>query len=65
MMNRNTNQMELGLKSRQSRFSAGQKQRRRERAQWWFTHMRRVVATSLEWKPQKAGGQSLAVNVVN
>lgn len=56
MMNANTNQMELGLKGRQARLVAGQKQRRRERAQWWFTHMRRVVASSLEWKPQKAEG---------
>jgi len=54
--NMNTNQMELSLKAKQARATAGQKQRRQERAQWWFAQMRRVVASSLEWKPQKAQG---------
>jgi hypothetical protein len=52
----NANQMELSLKAKQARVTAGQKQRRQERAQWWFGQMRRVVAASLEWKPQKAQG---------
>jgi len=52
----NTNQMELSLKARQGRATAAQKQRRQQRAQWWFGQMRRVVAASLEWKPQKAEG---------
>ncbi len=52
----NTNQMELSLKAKQARATANQKQRRQERAQWWFAQMRRVVAASLEWKPQKAEG---------
>jgi hypothetical protein len=52
----NTNQMELGLKAKQLRAAAAQKQRRQERAQWWFGQMRRVVAASLEWKPQKVEG---------
>jgi hypothetical protein len=51
----NTNQMELTLKAKSARPSAAQKHRRQERAQWWFAHMRRVVASSMEWKPQKAG----------
>jgi len=50
----NTNQMELSLKAKQVRATLGQKQRRQERAQWWFAQMRRAVAASLEWKPQKA-----------
>jgi hypothetical protein len=52
----NTNQMELSLKAKQVRATAAQKQRRQQRAQWWFAQMRRVVAASLEWKPQKAEG---------
>ena len=52
----NTNQMELSLKARQMRATAAQKQRRQQRAQWWFGQMRRVVAASLEWKPQKMEG---------
>jgi hypothetical protein len=54
--NMNTNQMELGLKAKQAHATAAQKQRRQQRAQWWFGQMRRVVAASLEWKPQKAEG---------
>jgi hypothetical protein len=52
----NTNQMELSLKAKQVRVTAAQKQRRQQRAEWWFAQMRRVVAASLEWKPQKAEG---------
>jgi hypothetical protein len=52
----NANQMELSLKAKQLHPSLVEKQRRRQRAQWWFGQMRRVVATSLEWKPQKAAG---------
>jgi hypothetical protein len=54
--NMNTNQMELGLKAKQARATAAQKLRRQQRAQWWFGQMRRVVAESLEWKPQKIQG---------
>jgi hypothetical protein len=54
--NMNTNQMELGLKAKQAHATAAQKQRRQQRAQWWFGQMRRVVAASLEWKPQKIEG---------
>jgi hypothetical protein len=50
----NANQMELGLKAKQVRATARQKQQRQQRAQWWFAQMRRVVDTALEWKPQKA-----------
>ncbi len=52
----NTNQMELSLKSKQMRATARQKQRRQQRAQWWFAQMRRAVDSALEWKPQKAEG---------
>jgi hypothetical protein len=52
----NTNQMELSLKAKQLRAAARQKQRREQRAQWWFAQMRRVVDTALEWKPQKVEG---------
>ncbi len=52
----NTNQMELGLKAKQARATARQKQRRQQRAQWWFAQMRRVVDTALEWKPVKNEG---------
>ena len=52
----NTNQMELSLKAKQIRATAAQKQRRQQRAQWWFAQMRRVVASSMEWKPQKMEG---------
>ena len=52
----NTNQMELGLKAKQARATARQKQRRQQRAQWWFAQMRRVVDSAMEWKPQKAEG---------
>jgi hypothetical protein len=48
--------MELGLKAKQAHATAAQKQRRQQRAQWWFGQMRRVVAASLEWKPQKIEG---------
>jgi hypothetical protein len=50
----NANQMELGLKAKQIRVQAAQRQRRQQRAEWWFAQMRRVVAVSLEWKPEKA-----------
>lgn len=56
MMNIITQQMELGLKAKENRSAARLKQRRRERAQWWFTQMRRVVDNALEWKPEKAQG---------
>lgn len=55
-MNMTTNQMELGLKAKEMRAAARQKQRRRERAQWWFSQMRRAVDTALEWKPEKVQG---------
>ena len=52
----NSNQMELGLKAKQARQRAREKQRRQQRAQWWFAQMRRVVDGALEWKPEKAEG---------
>jgi len=51
----NTNQMQLGLKAKQLRATARQKQQRQQRAQWWFAQMRRVVDTALEWKPSESG----------
>ena len=54
-MNMNSNQMQLGLKARQGRGGARQKQRRQERAQWWFAQMRAAVASAMDWP---ANGQS-------
>ena len=47
-----TRQMELGLERRAAASRAAQRQRARERAQWWFGHMRRVVNMAMEWKPE-------------
>jgi hypothetical protein len=55
-MNMNVNQMELELKRKQGRMPARQKPRRSDRAQWWFEEMRRVVNSTLEWKPEKSQG---------
>ena len=49
----NTNQMELSLKAKQVRAAARQKQLRQQRAEWWFAQIRRVVDTTMEWKPEE------------
>lgn len=45
------NQMELTLNSRAVRLSRMARQKRRQRAQWWFSQMRRVVDAAMEWRP--------------
>ncbi|HTA30102.1 MAG TPA: hypothetical protein VK731_06440 [Candidatus Cybelea sp.] len=47
----NTNrisQMELGLGAKLRRRA---RQARRQRAQWWFSQMRRAVGEANEWRP--------------
>ena len=44
---RQVNQLELGFAGRRSRGLA--RQRRVQRAQWWFTQMRRVVDRAVAW----------------
>lgn len=41
-------QLELGFAGRRGRVMAGQ--RRAQRAQWWFTQMRRVVDQATGWR---------------
>ncbi len=43
------NQLELGLPSRHGRRAA--RNRRVQRANWWFTQMRRVVDHARDWQP--------------
>jgi hypothetical protein len=40
-------QMELGLAGKTGRGRS----RKKARAQWWFSQMRRVVDAAMEWKP--------------
>ena len=44
------NQMELTLNSRAMRLSGMARQKRRQRAQWWFGQMRQVVDAAMEWR---------------
>ena len=46
------NQLELGIAGRRSRGQA--RQRRAQRANWWFTQMRRVVDRAVAWPPPPA-----------
>ncbi len=58
MRNRNeieinqVNQLELGIAGRRSRGLA--RPRRVQRANWWFTQMRRVVDRAIAWPPPPA-----------
>jgi hypothetical protein len=45
------NQMELTLNGRAMRLSRMARQKRRQRAQWWFGQMRQVVDAAMEWRP--------------
>jgi hypothetical protein len=51
----NTKQMELRLEAKRVRVSDRQKQNPKQRAQWWFSQMRRVVDAALEWQPTPSG----------
>ena len=44
-------QMELRLESKSWRLA----RQGRERAQWWFAQMRRVVDAAMEWSPESQG----------
>jgi hypothetical protein len=47
----NTNQMELSLQAGKLGASSRRKTQRKQRAQWWFNQMRRVVDAAMEWQP--------------
>ncbi len=48
-------QMELGLDAKSRRLARQGRRQRRQRAQWWFAHMRRVVGAALDWRPEPQG----------
>jgi hypothetical protein len=51
----NTNevrQMELSLSAKSQRLARQARRQRRERAQWWFAQMRRVVDAAMDWRPE-------------
>jgi hypothetical protein len=48
-------QMELRLESKSQRLARLARRQRRERAQWWFAQMRRVVDAAMEWSPESQG----------
>jgi hypothetical protein len=43
-------QMELSLTGKAARRGRQARQNRRQRAQWWFARMRRVVDSAMEWR---------------
>jgi hypothetical protein len=43
--------MELSLDAKTLRAARQGRRQRRQRAQWWFGQMRRVVDAALEWRP--------------
>jgi hypothetical protein len=47
----NDTQMELVFDSTQSCVSRGRRQRRLNRAQWWFARMRQIVDRATDWEP--------------
>ncbi len=49
---KNTNQLELGLNNaRLVANSLNHRQRRVNRAKWWFAQMRRAVDKAVDWQP--------------
>lgn len=48
---KNTNQMELSLPNQNRCPRVANRERRLNRANWWFNHMRDVVDRSPEWQP--------------
>jgi hypothetical protein len=48
-------QMELSLDARSLRLARRARHQRRQRAQWWFAQMRRVVGAAMEWRPESQG----------
>jgi hypothetical protein len=56
IMNENRiSQMELSLDARSHRLARQGRRQRRQRAQWWFAQMRRVVGSAMEWRPESQG----------
>jgi hypothetical protein len=53
MNTKEINQMELTLPAK-ARLGRQARQSRRQRAQWWFGQMRRVVDAAMEWSPVPA-----------
>ncbi len=51
-------QMELTLDARSRRAAQKDRRQRRQRAQWWFGQMRRVVNAAMEWHPESPGRPS-------
>lgn len=52
--NMNTNevgQMEFSLQAKSQRRARLARRQRRQRAQWWFAQMRRVVDAAIDWRP--------------
>jgi len=47
--------MELSLNAKSRRLARQARRQRRERAQWWFAQMRRVVDSAMEWRPNAQG----------
>ena len=44
-------QLELGFGSARACSAAGRRQRRLNRARWWFQKMRQVVNSACDWQP--------------
>jgi len=47
--------MELTLNAKSHRLARQARRQRRERAQWWFAQMRRVVESAKERRPDSQG----------
>jgi hypothetical protein len=47
----NQNQLELGLAGANRCLRVAQRERRLNRANWWFDQMRQVVDRAFDWKP--------------
>ena len=54
-MRNRIDQMELSLDAKSRRLARQARRQQRERAQWWFAQMRRVVEAALEWRPEAQG----------
>ncbi len=54
MNTKEISQMELSLNAKAARLGRQARQKRRQRAQWWFAQMRRVVGAAMDWQPAAA-----------
>jgi hypothetical protein len=50
----NKQQLEMTFEGAGKSSSLDRRQRRQNRAHWWFAQMRRVVNQALDWKPVPA-----------